>query len=48
MNKNEKAKAELIINGVICVECNAVVDGDAPGEARLCKECERKSDEVLG
>jgi hypothetical protein len=31
---------EMILEGILCMECGQLVDGEATGYPRLCKECE--------
>ncbi len=34
--------AEMTLNGLLCEECGAYVDGEEPGYPRKCEDCENE------
>lgn len=36
------SEAEAIVEGLMCEDCGCLVDGDAPGFPRKCKECKEE------
>lgn len=35
--------SDMIVNGILCVECGCLVDGEESGYPRKCEDCEEES-----